>query len=497
MAVATGMQVRTLITDLASPEAGSNWIENGNIKMTLLWSLSYPQNIVRYNSLVSRFRTWVLSSARDKWDSLIYFLPQNREFLSQVGNCQIPILIQNTWQDRFFNTLGMIRSAYILPYNNYRMYFGPMDGHGSDYNINEEIFKEQIYGDWLDYHQLNIQNNVMNVNEKFTYCLSSFPTQGDSSYWSWQRFYSPTWPPNGVQNIKLYFHPGGLLHMLSYSGSTSYFTFLNDVLNPNVSMETLANYEFNIDSLRNRNLFDKREVIFETPALLQNARLMGTPYVYLYYYSDADLCQINMQLFEVEPNGNEKLVTRINWTDRYNIPNVVRQKYVNGQAIGHLFKAGNRLRIKITNIDSQPPYKDFFLRTNPFVLPVLKRANNRIYVSGSSKSYIELPMLNFVIGIHQISSEIPNGFKLHQNYPNPFNPITKIRFEVPPTGKNNYVQIKVYDVAGKELTTLVDENLNTGVYETDFDGSNFASGVYFYRIVSGNYSKVKKMILVK
>jgi hypothetical protein len=103
------------------------------------------------------------------------------------------------------------------------------------------------------------------------------------------------------------------------------------------------------------------------------------------------------------------------------------------------------------------------------------------------------------IGINIISSGIPAGFKLYQNYPNPFNPITKIRFQIPNAG-NQYrfrVQLKIYDVLGREIKTLVNENLPPGVYEAAFDGSTLASGLYFYALLSENLKSVRKMIILK
>lgn len=499
LAVCTGMQVRTIIPDMASPEAGSNWIENGGIKMTLVWTCSYPSNIVRYNSLVSRFKPWALSSQPDKWDSLAHYLPINRDFLGQVSNCQIPIMVQNCWQDKFFNTLGAIRSAYILPYNNEKMYFGATDGHGSDHVPGEEAYKEGVFGDWTDHHLKAIQNNVMNVNEKFTYAVSRFPLT--DSIWSWERYHSPVWPPAGVQNVKLYFHPFNTLLPGSYGGTQSSVSFNNDILDPNVTMEYLVNTEFRGPLFDAK--FRKNEIVFETPALLQDATMAGTPYAYLYYSSTANgVCQYNMQIWDVRPSGEEKLVTRINWTDRYYSANQVKQKNVNGQAYGHKFLQGNRIRVKVTNLDNVPLYRgqylsDAFLRTNPFMLPVLKQATNRIYINSSSRSYIELPLINFVIGIQQISTEVPGEFSLQQNYPNPFNPVTKIQFTVPSTGKNNFVRISVFDITGREVTTLVDENLKAGVYETDWNASGYSSGAYFYRMTAGDFTSVRKMMLIK
>ena len=94
---------------------------------------------------------------------------------------------------------------------------------------------------------------------------------------------------------------------------------------------------------------------------------------------------------------------------------------------------------------------------------------------------------------------IPETFALLQNYPNPFNPSTTIEFQMP---KNGFVELKVYDVAGREITTLISEMKNAGAYHVtwngvDKHGANAASGVYFYRINAGSFTQIKKMLLLK
>ena len=92
------------------------------------------------------------------------------------------------------------------------------------------------------------------------------------------------------------------------------------------------------------------------------------------------------------------------------------------------------------------------------------------------------------------------GFTLEQNYPNPFNPITKIKFTIPVTlseVEGSLVTLKVYDVLGNEVTTLVNEELSAGEYELDFNATNLTSGIYFYRLKSEDFIQTKKMILLK
>lgn len=94
-----------------------------------------------------------------------------------------------------------------------------------------------------------------------------------------------------------------------------------------------------------------------------------------------------------------------------------------------------------------------------------------------------------VIGIQTVSNVIPDKFSLSQNYPNPFNPTTNIKFTIP---KDEFVKLKVFDAIGKEVKNLVNENLQEGEYEVNFDASDFNSGVYFYVLKSGELNESKK-----
>ncbi|MCE1163985.1 MAG: S8 family peptidase [Bacteroidetes bacterium] len=98
------------------------------------------------------------------------------------------------------------------------------------------------------------------------------------------------------------------------------------------------------------------------------------------------------------------------------------------------------------------------------------------------------------VGIRQIESEIPTVFSLSQNYPNPFNPVTSIVFGLP---KDENVSLKVYDLLGREVRTVVNEFKKAGTYQVGFDASSLSSGVYFYRIQAGMYSDIKRMVVVK
>ncbi len=89
---------------------------------------------------------------------------------------------------------------------------------------------------------------------------------------------------------------------------------------------------------------------------------------------------------------------------------------------------------------------------------------------------------------------IPTEFALYQNYPNPFNPSTLIKYEVP---ENSFVSIRVYDLLGEELATLVNEEKSAGSYDVNFDAGQLASGFYIYTIEAGSFVETKKMMLMK
>lgn len=98
------------------------------------------------------------------------------------------------------------------------------------------------------------------------------------------------------------------------------------------------------------------------------------------------------------------------------------------------------------------------------------------------------------IGIQTISSEIPENYSLSQNYPNPFNPSTKIKFEI---ARPADVSIIVFDILGRHITTLVNEKLSAGTYETEWNAVNMPGGIYFYRLETEDFSETNKMVLVK
>jgi hypothetical protein len=89
---------------------------------------------------------------------------------------------------------------------------------------------------------------------------------------------------------------------------------------------------------------------------------------------------------------------------------------------------------------------------------------------------------------------VPDKFSLSQNYPNPFNPSTKIKFEIP---KSTFVRITVFNSLGQQISALANQNVPSGTYETEFNGENYPSGIYYYKLETPYFTQTKKMLMIK
>ncbi|MCL6099388.1 MAG: T9SS type A sorting domain-containing protein [Bacteroidetes bacterium] len=114
--------------------------------------------------------------------------------------------------------------------------------------------------------------------------------------------------------------------------------------------------------------------------------------------------------------------------------------------------------------------------------------------AGTSGGGIWKRLVSEMITSTENSRSLPSHFSIEQNYPNPFNPNTTINYSIP---KESFVTIEVYDVLGREVKTIVNENKQVGNYRVEFNASNLVSGIYFYRIQAGNFTETKKLILMK
>jgi hypothetical protein len=124
-----------------------------------------------------------------------------------------------------------------------------------------------------------------------------------------------------------------------------------------------------------------------------------------------------------------------------------------------------------------------------------------VYVTGGGFSATDIKTIKYSQpdAIKQIYTEVPNKFNLFQNYPNPFNPSTKIMFSLPSVGQRHVfdLQLVIYDILGREITTLINRQLQPGTYEVNWIATNYPNGVFFYRLTAGNFTQTRKMVLLK
>jgi len=216
----------------------------------------------------------------------------------------------------------------------------------------------------------------------------------------------------------------------------------------------------------------------------------------------ANVCYVTLSGYKVDSLGIHVFRTS-NYGSSWvpisgNLPNAPANDIViDPQLIGTLYLAtdvgvmvttnyGTNWSLLATGIPSDVPCHELTLH-----VPTRKLV---VWTHGRSAFALQLPPLAV-----KSDNEIVRSFALQQNFPNPFNPVTKIKFSIPAGGNSAglWVRLDVYNSAGQRITELINENLKPGNYEANWNAADNPSGAYFYRLVAGNYSASKKMILLK
>lgn len=211
-------------------------------------------------------------------------------------------------------------------------------------------------------------------------------------------------------------------------------------------------------------------------------------------YPTSNLSNININVFRNSPSTSSLhiggKVTGTYITESANVSDA----FVYAK-IGNMFKG-----YSVSNLNAL--YEINKLNTGTYEIIADKMGYNpvtrNVQLINSSLNNIDLSLVNYVISVDPVSEIIPEKYLLEQNYPNPFNPVTKIRFEIPLKNVNSSATVlKIYDLLGREIVTLVNEVLKPGKYDMLFDAGNLPSGVYFYRLSSGDFTDSKKMMILK
>ncbi|KXK06085.1 MAG: Cytochrome c554 [Chlorobi bacterium OLB4] len=493
MAASMGMKVSGIISALTSPQFASSWIENGSVKMTLLWSLEYPNNMVRYNPLTEAMSDWIYETGQknDKWDSLAYWMPIDRDFENLVQYNQTPVLVENSWQDYFFNTKQGINSIPFLTFPR-TFYFGAVMGHGGDTSYTENQWHMAYFNNFFNQY---LWKWTYTTYPMYNYAYTTLPRNGNM--WSFEHGSSDVWPPEGVTPTKLYFYSKSRLASRTVRNRDAKVVLINKI-NPHYSLRDAIYDDFVGEDFSKKFLVSSRDFLTTTPLTIDQ-KMIGTPKVKITYSSKSSLPQFNFHIIEKTSTGEEYLVNRINYTDRDYTPNTMKTVEVEGNSHAHIFKSGSKILVRITNLDRHADDRKF-LGNCPHVLPSMDGGNHKLYLY---QSYIELPFeqTDQIITMSEPETEEETLAELNQpvlgqNFPNPFNPATTISFTLPEQFAG-HVTLKIFDQLGKEVASLQNGNLSEGSYEFVWNAVNFASGVYYYRLDAGSFTQVRRMLLIK
>ena len=209
----------------------------------------------------------------------------------------------------------------------------------------------------------------------------------------------------------------------------------------------------------------------------------------------------NGKIFRFQDNGIEILLDAEGSPEaRYNLPDTIAGIWQ------HLVATydGNSVKMFVNGILVDSTERIGTIAINPNPLLIGKSGFGEyfpgviddmiIYNVGLSNSQVADLYQGNLVSVSNTTNESPKKFKLNQNYPNPFNPITTIQYSIP---QRSVVSLKVYDILGNEVATLVNEAKNVGIYTVSFNASQLASGIYFYKLQAGSFVETKKMILLK
>ncbi|MGV8018662.1 MAG: T9SS type A sorting domain-containing protein [Ignavibacteria bacterium] len=242
---------------------------------------------------------------------------------------------------------------------------------------------------------------------------------------------------------------------------------------------------------------------------LYNQIIQNSGYVVEKFYANIDKMRAIKLMLDTLMNN----YSNIKGSDKLNVPeNIIRELGINIteidtyiEKISSLSKSGNVNEMNNTIFQMKEPLKADNLNGKTVYEKervisdfILKKLIQKIaYSNIPSKRPTNRIERRFQKKAGETDVIIPKKFDLYQNYPNPFNPVTNIKYAIP---KNGLVSLRIYDVTGREIATLVNEYKQTGYYTISFNGSHLASGIYFYRLqVEGGktFSSVKKMVLIK
>jgi predicted acyl esterase len=480
--------VKAVAPLIATPDFARALVPNSCIAYGLPRELTIAS--VRYSEDRDRLRDLIVA---DQYDSVLAYIDE-RDLAHLVDSVQIPVFQGLGWADFLFPANGGIVARERLAARHVPIwsYFGT-NGHGEDVSAEEAAFELDKIIHWFD-HWL----------KGFSLDDDSIPivTYADDRP-DWPHHTSSTWPPQPSRTLRLYFTQAGL----SFSPPSQEAVFPFSV-SYDSSYSSAAAWDDHYGGSAFVAAFSSTSSRFMSDVLGSNMEITGIPSGRVFVQSDAAKFQVHVHFYDVAQVDTGyvwNLMSRSINGIRDNSSGETHDIAVEGRALSHIVLAGHRLGVEVPSLDMSTG-------DQANTVPYFVSSNSLLLASPSTASYVELPVVgDLPVAVTGKQPMLPQSFALLQNYPNPFNPSTTIGFNLAQPG---FVSLKVFDMLGREVATLVNQELPGGAYETRFDRNNlgsaasakrgYASGTYFYRLSvsdpSGRaetFTETRKMILLK
>lgn len=270
-------------------------------------------------------------------------------------------------------------------------------------------------------------------------------------------------------------------------------SWLWTVTGPETKTSTLKNPKFAFGATGQYTVKLKVTNSFGSDSLTKPNAFTVTPNILTQF---GIISPIGNPYYHINTTQNDSGTVNINWSSAGN--NAVYKlffKKLNGLSERYILSGNDGLNnfftLRKSYIDSMAV--QFGLNSDSILIQLRVKAYSN-YDSLQSSNNVPFIIHTTTVGIENISDIIPEEYNLYQNYPNPFNPETNIKFDLP---KNGYVNLVLYDITGKEVLEMVNQNLKAGKYNYKLNGTNLNSGIYFIRLISDNFSQTRKIVLVK
>jgi len=462
--------VRAVVPIIGTPSYASDLVPNNCVTRGLPRELSIGS--VRYCADRDSVRDLIIA---DEFDSLMIYI-NVRDLAARLDNVRIPVFQQLGWADFLFPANGGIRARESIAARGIPIwsYFGT-NGHGEAINNPQAVTLLEKTVMWFD-HWI----------KGFSLDADSLPMvlYADDSP-AWPLHTTPVWPPQPYSTTRFYMTASGLSQTAPLDSSVFPFSLEYDT-----SYSAATAWDDLYGGPGFMDAFTGTSIRLMSDPLDGDVEITGIPTGKIQVRSDAMKFQAHVRTYDVwwQDTGYVwSFMSRAINGIRDNTPGEWQTLDIEGRALSHIVQGGHRIGVEITSFDLLHPDQ---ANTIPFFLS----SHSELLSTPGTPSWIELPVIGPKLTLDVHEDGHPEAFALGQNYPNPFNPTTTISFRL---AKRGDVTLKIYDMLGREISTVVSGTLPAGDHGQRWNAGELPGGVYFYRLQAGDLTETRKLVLLK